>query len=242
MYHSIDSSGSAISIDETAFRRHVDWLASGAVTVTSLDRLLSTPSDDDAVAVTFDDAFENFGQIAWPLLREQGLPVTVYVVTGKTGSTSDWNRSLGLPDLPLLDWDALGRLGEEGVDLGSHTQRHAKLPELDGERLEEEVAGSAAVIEQRTGRTPTAFAYPYGAVDYRSEAAVRAVYKTACGTRLAMLEDDPPTFQLPRLDSYYYRRPGRLEAWGSVRFKGHLGLRSVARSLRGKLEPRRLAR
>ena len=160
MYHSIDSSGSAISIDETAFRRHVDWLASGAVTVTSLDDLLKMSPDTDAVAVTFDDAFENFGSIGWPLLRERGLPVTIYVVTGRAGSSSDWNRPLGLPDLPLLGWDALARLGEEGVSLGSHTKRHPRLPELESGRLTEEVSDSAIVIEERTGQSPTAFAYP----------------------------------------------------------------------------------
>ena len=240
-YHSIDSSGSAISIDETAFRRHVDWLASGVVTVTTLDGLLDVGPEADAVALTFDDAFASFGTIAWPLLRERDLPATVFVVTERAGSTSEWNRELDVPDLPLLDWDALGRLAEQGVHLGSHTRHHPRLPELETTRLVDEIAGSAASMRERTGKAPTAFAYPYGAVDSRSEKAVREVYRLACGTSLGMLGSEPPEYRLPRLDSYYYTRPGRLESWGSARFKGHLGLRSTARSLRERIEGRRSA-
>ena len=36
-YHSIDESGSPISVDPDAFRRHVRWLASGRVRVTTPD-------------------------------------------------------------------------------------------------------------------------------------------------------------------------------------------------------------
>ena len=36
-YHSVDETGSVISIDERSFRRHVAWLASSAVRVVPLD-------------------------------------------------------------------------------------------------------------------------------------------------------------------------------------------------------------
>ena len=48
-YHSIDSSRSAISIDEAAFRRHVRWLVSGRVRVTALDELLAVPAGSDVM-------------------------------------------------------------------------------------------------------------------------------------------------------------------------------------------------
>src|SRR5687767_3782391 len=103
-YHSIDSSGSPISVDASTFRRQVEWLAAGWVRVVALEDLLDQPSDVDAVSLTFDDAFENFGTIASPLLEEHGLPSTVFVVTDRAGQTNQWDAApqRGIPTLPLL--------------------------------------------------------------------------------------------------------------------------------------------
>jgi hypothetical protein len=63
-YHSIDESGSVVSVPEAAFRSHVEWLASGAVRVVPLEELLSMDDGVDAVAITFDDGPESFGAVA----------------------------------------------------------------------------------------------------------------------------------------------------------------------------------
>ena len=78
-YHSVDESGSPISIAPAAFRRHVAWLAAHGPRVVSVDELLRLPPTAAAVALTFDDAFVNFADLAWPLLREHRLPATVFV-------------------------------------------------------------------------------------------------------------------------------------------------------------------
>src|SRR5690606_37701023 len=54
-YHSIDESGSPISVSREAFRAHVRWLASGAVKVRPLAELVDARDGGDAVAITFDD-------------------------------------------------------------------------------------------------------------------------------------------------------------------------------------------
>ena len=59
-YHSLDDSGSAISIPPAVFDQHLAWLTSGRVRVLTLDRIAEEPdSAGDAVAVTFDDGFLN---------------------------------------------------------------------------------------------------------------------------------------------------------------------------------------
>ena len=60
-YHSVDASGSVISIDPEAFDGHIRWLASHRTAVVPLSELLALRDDTDAVAITFDDAFTNFG-------------------------------------------------------------------------------------------------------------------------------------------------------------------------------------
>lgn len=47
-----------------------------------LDAFLhGTPLPPRAVHVTVDDAYRDFGEVAWPILRELGIPVTLFVPT-----------------------------------------------------------------------------------------------------------------------------------------------------------------
>jgi peptidoglycan/xylan/chitin deacetylase (PgdA/CDA1 family) len=219
-YHSIDDSGSPISVDPDAFERHIRWLVSGNVQVTTLADLAAYPADAHAVALTFDDAFENFATHAAPLLAVYGLPATVFVVTDHVGKTNAWNgrTASGIPTLPLLKWAALERLVAAGITLGAHTRTHRRLTHLDAAAIEDEIAGSADCLRRRFGVAPQAFAYPYGAV---TQAASDGISE-----RPALI---------PRLDMYYYRAAGRLEAWQTASFKRHLMVTQQRRHLRSLL-------
>ncbi len=235
-YHSVDASGSPISIDPGAFHRHVSWLAAGPVQVMDVDELLAADPAVDGVALTFDDGFVNFATVAWPLLREHGLPATLCVVTNRTGADNNWDGpQAGIPTLSLLDWTAIGQLAEEGVSIASHTRSHRRLPEIDSASVEDELWGSAERIEEEVGTRPRGLAYPYGAVDDRTVAAATQVYDWACTTELRLLEPTEPRCLLPRLDMYYFRDSGRLEQWGSGLFRKRIWLRANARRLRQKL-------
>lgn len=242
-YHSVDGSGSVISIDEATFRRHVRWLASGRVRVVPLDSLATAPEEHDAVSLTFDDGLESFGRIAAPLLRDHGLPATLFVVTDAVGTSNLWRGrgDAGIPVFPLLGWDALGRLAADGVSLGAHTCTHPALDTLDPASAEREIVASKARLAHELGVEALTFSYPYGIVGAATHDVVTREFRYAVTTRLATLApfDDPAL--LPRLDSYYLRAAGTLEAWGSARFRVRMGLLAGARSVRGSLT-RSLAR
>jgi peptidoglycan/xylan/chitin deacetylase (PgdA/CDA1 family) len=233
-YHSVDESGSVVSIGEQAFLRHVRWLASGGVRVLPLDRLADAPDDDHAVAITFDDGLASFARIAAPMLREHGLPVTLFVVTDAAGATNVWRGRAdpGIPIFDLLDWETLGRLVAEGVSIGAHTCTHPNLALLDRESCEHEIVASKARLARELGVDVTTFAYPYGAVSDAARDIVAREFRYGVTTRLSVLgaHDDPA--RLPRLDSYYFRAPGTLESWGTTRFRVRMGLLAGARSVR----------
>jgi peptidoglycan/xylan/chitin deacetylase (PgdA/CDA1 family) len=236
-YHSVDPSGSRISIEPGVFRRQVEWLASDRVQVVSVDQLLSVPDDTHTAALTFDDGFANFATEAAPLLREHGLPATLFVVSGHVGRDNRWRGrgDAGVPVLPLLDWDALGRLREAGVILGAHTRTHPRLTRLDGPMLEAELADAADEMERRLGEPPEGLAYPYGSVDDRVARATAARYRWACTTELRPLSEAESRHRLPRLDARYLHDPARLADWGSPRFRAWLWCRRQGRRLRASL-------
>ena len=233
-YHSIDRSGSVISVDESTFAEHVRFLASGAVRVVPLAELVDDDGPGDAVALTFDDGFANFATAAWPRLREHGLPATVFVVAGHAGGENRWasRGDADVPHLPLLDWAQIGALADDGVEIGSHSCSHPRLDRIGHDRLEAEIHGSAVEIGRRIGRRPTTFCYPFGNLDERVAGIAAQVYERACTTRLAYLPAEPDRARLPRLDCYYVRRPGDLERWGTVRFRTRIAVRARLRDIR----------
>lgn len=233
-YHSIDASGSPISVSPEVFRAHCRFLASGRVRVLPLVSLLEDPAADDVVALTFDDGFANFATEAAPALEAHGLPSTVFVVSDHVGGSNDWGGRVSphVPQLPLLGWDDLVSLQDRGVTLGAHTRRHRPLPQLRGDELLDEVQGGIDRIASAAGRRPAAFAYPFGAVDAVVAAVVRDACAWGCTTELRALGSQEDRALLPRLDMYYFRSPGQLEAWGTAAFRSRLWLRNQGRRLR----------
>jgi peptidoglycan/xylan/chitin deacetylase (PgdA/CDA1 family) len=236
-YHSVDPSGSPISVSREQFRRHCEFLRGGAVAVVPLAEIAAAPDGRDAVAITFDDGFASFASDAWPLLREAGLPATLFVATRRVGASNAWGGrdQAGIPTLPLLGWEELGRLSSEGLDIGSHSRTHPRLSRVGAAELADELAGSAEDLARELGTRPASFCYPYGDHDRRVEGVARKLYARACTTELRALAAGDDPLRLPRLDAYYLRDPGRLEDWGSRAFRARIWLRGVARDLRGAL-------
>jgi peptidoglycan/xylan/chitin deacetylase (PgdA/CDA1 family) len=236
-YHSIDPSGSAISISETEFRGHMRWLAGSGIQVVPLDDLLTSPADSDAIALTFDDAFQNFGTVAVDLLAEHGFPSTLFVVSGKVGGTNTWEAGAvsTLPVLPLLDWAGIARVLELGVTPGSHGRTHRHLTALERDELDAEVSGSLEDFQRELGVSPTAFCYPYGDATSRERQAAARAYRLAVTTELRPVATDDDRYNLPRIDAYYLRAPGRLESFGTPAFERYLKVRRRGRRLKSSV-------
>jgi peptidoglycan/xylan/chitin deacetylase (PgdA/CDA1 family) len=235
-YHAVDDSRSPIAVTPAAFDAHVRWLTSGRVQVLDLDRLQAHPdTGPDAVALTFDDGFRGVRE---PIrrLRALGLPVTLFVVTGRVGTTNAWNGrdDPHVPTLPLMDWADLDRLAAEGVTFGAHTRRHQPLSQCSPEQQDDELAGCQADLASRFGANVEHFAYPYGDVDDAVASRVARVYRYGHTTEFRARRTSDVPMRLPRLDMFYFQAPGALESWGSARFAARLawgGARRLARSL-----------
>jgi peptidoglycan/xylan/chitin deacetylase (PgdA/CDA1 family) len=233
-YHSLDTSGSPISVAPDVFRAQMRWLASARLRVVGLETLLTLPVSVDAVAITFDDGFDNLWEEGVPVLGEFELPATVFVVSQRAGADNGWDSAAygGVPTLSLMDWDRVGRLAEQGFEIGGHSQTHPVLTSVRDDRLESELEGCAVDIERYIGVRPRSFAYPFGAVDTRVSEAVSRVYERGCSTELRTVPTAPDPMAIPRLDMFYFRGPGQLEAYGTARFRTRLAFRRHVRKVR----------
>jgi peptidoglycan/xylan/chitin deacetylase (PgdA/CDA1 family) len=220
-YHSIDQTRSVISIAPEVFREHVQWIADRGIRVLPLDDLLGADASDgrDAIAITFDDGFANVEGAA-RLLSQHGFPSTVFVVSAHVGGTNEWGGrpDAGIPTLPLLGWQDLERLATHGVTIGAHTRSHARLTVLDAAAAEDEMDACAAELRTRLGNAVRHYAYPSGDVNGAIAALAAKRFATSVTTRFSVLTGEDQPMWLPRLDMYYFRRPGAIRSWGTWRF------------------------
>lgn len=164
--------------------RFVDQL--DALVATGLARTLEhVATTGEGIALTFDDAFANFGDVIWPLLRERSLPATLFVPTGFVDGTHGSPLSTGR-HLRACTWDGLRAMADEGLALGSHSESHRDLRTIAHDELDHELGRARARIADRTGHTPRAFCWPQAKWNVRSEAVARRhhdVIVTGGGTR-----------------------------------------------------------
>jgi peptidoglycan/xylan/chitin deacetylase (PgdA/CDA1 family) len=223
-YHSIDESGSPISVPADAFERHRAWITSGRVRALSLSAIVRHPDDgEDAVAVTFDDAFLN-AKSPISSLAASGVPVAVFAVTHHVGTTNAWGGKAqdGIPTLPLMSWEDLRVLIGLGVEIAPHSRTHRSMTALSAPDIAAEMAGSADDLQGRLGVRSPHFAYPYGELsDAVVEQAARH-FDHAFTTEFDLLTSGSQPMRCPRLDMYYFRGRDALSEWGSRRFARHL--------------------
>ena len=95
----------------------------------------------------------------------------------------------------------VGELAASGlVEVGGHTATHPVLPTLSpmGRRLE--ILEGKHACERLTNRTAVGFAYPHGAYDLDSQAAVQECgFQWACSTESRAVDPTSGKYALPRL-------------------------------------------
>jgi peptidoglycan/xylan/chitin deacetylase (PgdA/CDA1 family) len=237
-YHAIDSTGSVLSVTPAEFRAHVDAVARSGRPVISPSRLGRSlaerpPVDRDGFAFTFDDGFASVAAIAAPILAERGFPYVLFLVTSWVGKTNDWPGQPGwVVRAPLMGWDAVGGLAAAGAEIGVHTMDHPDLSVLSESAIVEQLDGCAREIERRLGTRPRLFAYPGGRADGRCRRLAAARFEAAFGTRHARMTDGDDRFDLPRIETFYFRAPRRFERLLSPRIDQRLAARRILRRLR----------
>lgn len=192
-YHAVSPGWNApISVTPERFAEHLELLVGRGFRGLTFSDAVATPAAKRAVAITFDDGFRSVLEIAKPILDHYEMPATVFVTTGFVGSDQpmswrgidQWRNTPDARELLPMSWSELAELADAGWEVGSHTRSHPRLPELDDERLVEELRQSKQDCEVALGRRCRSLAYPYGDHDERVEAAVRNCGYGAGGTLL----------------------------------------------------------
>ena len=168
-------------ITPAAFEAQMKELKDKGVTVISMQDLLAWKRGEKNIpprcaVITFDDGWKSQYEVAWPILKKFGYPVTMFIYTeGVRGG------SLGGGE--AITWEQLADMRDNGVDIQAHTATHQDLREghtvmviepggkrtkkkltgADYEKwVQNEVVGCKTLLEQRLGIKVNCFAVPFG--------------------------------------------------------------------------------
>ena len=173
LYHSVDNSGSVISIAPSEFRVHMQYLKRNGYQTICLPRYVEylrmgiRPSRE--VVLTFDDGFKNNYTEALPILREFVFTATVFLPTNYIGGVCLWPKDGSIPDFPLLSWDDIQEMSKLGIDFGSHTCSHPYLTKLSEDEVRSELLESKSAIETKINKPVEFFCHPYGDTNRKTQ-------------------------------------------------------------------------
>ena len=208
-YHGVSETPLRNCVPIGLFREHLEYLIQNfrLVKLSDLVELLqsSSPVNESVVALTFDDAYTNFLQFAYPELKKRNIPATLFVPAQKLNeyNTWDFDEDTTYPFLKIMNEAEINTLDPEVVELGSHTSTHVQLSSLSGEDLEREICGSKHLLEEKFNRPITLFAYPYGELADFDERAIQLLekcgYQAAVTTHFSRFNSATDLFRLKRI-------------------------------------------
>ncbi len=204
MYHRFaEDRFPSTSVRLEQFKAHLDYLEENDYNLWPLSRLAKALEKEQAipprtVVITVDDAYRSVKEIAWPLLRERGWPMTVFVATG----ASNEGRS------DVMSWEQMRKMQTDGlVEFANHSVNHPHLPRRQqgedeqqrAERIRAEIVQAQEDLRQQLGvEPPMLFAYPYGEYDGTVAGIVEALGYMAFGQHSGVIGRHSDRRALPR--------------------------------------------
>ncbi len=190
MYHSIDDTGSVISISTRVFKKHLQYLKDHGFETVSLDEYFNTPASQTAnkVLITFDDGYQSLFSQALPILKEFSYKATVFLVTDYVGKNAEWiirdqqiildklvaqlafskeemeaevRKLKELSKSKLLSWDEIREMEKHGFEFQSHSHTHPFVSVISVDEIKFELEQSKSILEENLNKKVSAFAYPY---------------------------------------------------------------------------------
>jgi peptidoglycan/xylan/chitin deacetylase (PgdA/CDA1 family) len=171
------------------FRKQMDWLDRQGYEAVTLERVEDAWYRGGAlppkpIVISFDDGYRPQYTFALPQLREHGWPGVL-------------NLKAEGSDLYESNVKAMLKAGWE---LAAHTIHHSDLTTLEGEALEEEVAGSRKILQREYGVPVKNFCYPAGRFDETVIAAVEAAGYEGATTEIPGFATKESPYELARIE------------------------------------------
>ena len=175
----------------------------------TLDKIIDQDklcSNKNYAAITFDDGFKSVIDNAWPILKENKIPITIFVnkraieedrlwVTDYVSNSSTSKNHKEFIELlenyencvndykssyrkrVYLNKEELLHLKKEGVSIQNHTLSHPVLSKINEEQFSYEINENKNYIEEKLNCKVDHFAIPFGKREHFSSKVLNAIFK-----------------------------------------------------------------
>src|ERR1700704_969784 len=199
-------------ITTPAFEAQMKALKDRGITVIGLQDYLAWRRGEKSIpprcaVISFDDGWKSQYEVAWPILKKLGYPLTLFIYTeGVRGNLLGGGEA--------ITWEQLADMRDNGVDIEAHSATHQDLreghtimvPEQGGKRtkkkltgaeyeqwLQNEVVGCKQLLEQKLAIKTNCFAVPFG--NYNQH--VKDIARNAGYEAMFTVYGQPLTFNSP---------------------------------------------
>jgi peptidoglycan/xylan/chitin deacetylase (PgdA/CDA1 family) len=155
MLHNIsDTKKDLYTVTPKELKRFVDWLKNKAViSIDELYEKLVTKEFHNEIVLTFDDVYSSVYEIAYPLLKKNNIPFTLFV-----------NLELLATDNYISSEQLIEMAHNKACTIGSHGLNHVRFRNLSKENTKMQLAESKTLLENKTHKSIDYFAFPYGSI------------------------------------------------------------------------------
>lgn len=217
-YHNITKDNlevSGSSLAATDFRKQMSYLYDNNYNILGIEDFLAYYNQksfpEKSVMITFDDGYESFFTIAYPVLKKYDFKAIIFPIVSMTPGLEReilWNKHLTFHQIRLMD-------KESGlIDIGSHTydlhyyqksgQPAIKAKDSEEEkeyisRIKKDLRVSKDILELQTDKKILAIAWPYGLTNKTSvDIAKELGYKLFFTLQQKPVTSDTPLDNIPR--------------------------------------------
>jgi len=146
------------------------------------------------VVLTFDDGYQDFYTVVYPLLKKYRFKATVYVIADYLG------RNNFLTEKEIQEMATSGL-----VEIGSHTLDHLYLKLVPSQLARKQIFDSKTKLEEMLHQPIQTFAYPYGAFNLEVMNLVKeASYSAAVSVIYGSDQSEENLFYLSRIRSGFF--------------------------------------
>ena len=120
------------------------WLAERGLRGVSMETLMAAMRAGRArglAGLTFDDGYLSVLEDALPVLLRHDFTATMFIISDRIGATNEWDAGTG-PVWPLMTAGQVAQVAAAGMEIGSHTATHPRLPGIGADQLDGGSAGA----------------------------------------------------------------------------------------------------
>jgi peptidoglycan/xylan/chitin deacetylase (PgdA/CDA1 family) len=191
MYHRFNENKyPSTNIKMEIFKEQIEIIKNSSYTFSNpknFEKNFTSLKTNKEILITIDDAFLSFYLEAWPFLKQNKIPLILFVSTEPVGKKG------------YMTWEQIKEVeAEEFVVIGHHSHSHGYLIDKDNNFFISDIEKANKIFLNNLGYIPNLFSYPFGEYSKFMRDYISQNFDFAFGQHSGVIDLNKDKFELPR--------------------------------------------